>query len=318
MSGRATATTSGGSRRCGAEWNGKYRDTIRDFWRRTRRADRRVRDALHRFVRPVRRDTTAPDGVVNLITVHDGFTLRDLVSYETKHNEANGEDNRDGTSDNRSSNGGRRRSDRRSCDPRLAVRTAARAAGDAAAVVRRADAARWRRAGPDPARQQQRLLPGQCQTWVDWPGADTELLAFTRRLVALRQAHPVFRRRRFLVGADAAEVGWYTPAGTAMTAPDWSDSDARCITVHLDGEHGPDRAEDGSPLVDDDLLVLVNGWWEPLAFVVPDIGGDRRWTTVLRTAGDAATGPFGKGATVTVAGQAVTVLCAPRPIAGTG
>ena len=87
--------------------------------------------------------------------------------------------------------------------------------------------------------------------------------------MALRQAHPVFRRRRFLAGTEAAELGWYTPRGTAMTAADWADPSARSLALYLDGSDDPDRADDGSLLVDDDFLVLVNAWWEPLEFTVP-------------------------------------------------
>jgi isoamylase len=107
--------------------------------------------------------------------------------------------------------------------------------------------------------------------WFDWPGADQALLAFTRELVAFRKAHPVFRRQRFLAGADAADLGWYTPAGTAMTTANWVDSNARAVAIYLDGSDAPDRTADGSPLIDDDFLVLVSAWWEPLAFTIPAV-----------------------------------------------
>src|SRR6202035_1961490 len=106
-------------------------------------------------------------------------------------------------------------------------------------------------------------------SWFDWAAADSELLAFTRRLVAFRRSHPVFRRRRFLAGAEASALGWFTPAGTAMTAPDWADPSALALAVYLDGSDDPDRAADGSPLLDDDFLVLVNAWWKPLSFTLP-------------------------------------------------
>ena len=103
---------------------------------------------------------------------------------------------------------------------------------------------------------------------------DDDLLAFTRRLIAFRREHPVFRRRRFLGGVEAAELGWFTPAGTPMTGADWADSDARSLAIYLDGADDPDPAEDGIPLLDNNFLVLVNAWWEPLAFVLP--GHQRR------------------------------------------
>ena len=123
-------------------------------------------------------------------------------------------------------------------------------------------------------------------TWFDWSHVDADLLAFTKQLIALRAAHPVFRRRRFLAGAEAAELSWFTPAGVAMTTADWTDPNARCLTLYLDGADDPDRAEDGSLLVDDDFLFLVNSWWEPLEFVVPSTrpgqGGTRSSTPTTR------------------------------------
>ena len=105
--------------------------------------------------------------------------------------------------------------------------------------------------------------------WFDWAAADTELQDYTKRLIALRKAHPVFRRRRFLSGAEASELQWFTPAGTQMTAADWSDENALAIALYLDGSDDPDRAEDGTWLLDDDFLVLVNAWWQPLGFTLP-------------------------------------------------
>jgi isoamylase len=120
-------------------------------------------------------------------------------------------------------------------------------------------------------------------SWLDWSQPDQDLLAFTRRLVAFRRAHPVFRRRRFLVGIEAAQLAWYTPAGTPMTVENWADPNARALAIYLDGGDDPDLAEDGTPLVDDDFLVLVNGWWEKLEFRIPDIGGAGGWRVELDT-----------------------------------
>ena len=111
-------------------------------------------------------------------------------------------------------------------------------------------------------------------TWFDWASADTELLDFTKRLIALRRAHPVFRRRRFLAGAEAIRAAWFTPAGTPMTAPT-GPTGRPGLAIYLDGSDDPDRAEDGTLLLDDDFLVLVNGWWEPLDFALPAPGQAR-------------------------------------------
>ena len=99
-------------------------------------------------------------------------------------------------------------------------------------------------------------------SWVDWSDTDTALLDFARRAIAVRRRHPVLRRRRYLTGAEAGEIEWFTPAGAPMTGPDWDDPNARCLTVYLDGSDAPDRDEDGNLLQDDDLLLLVNGWSE--------------------------------------------------------
>jgi glycogen operon protein len=108
-------------------------------------------------------------------------------------------------------------------------------------------------------------------------------LEFTRRLVALRRSHPVFRRRRFLVGKDAGELLWFTPAGTPMTDVDWRDPDARSVALYLDGADAPDLADDGSPMIDDDFLILVNAWWEPLDFTIPPSRPGQSWHREIDT-----------------------------------
>src|SRR5262249_19852473 len=106
-------------------------------------------------------------------------------------------------------------------------------------------------------------------SWFDWSAADERLTAFTKTLIALRRAHPVFRRPRFRAGVEAADLRGYTPAGVEMTLANWRDRGTRCIALYLDGADAPDHAADGTPLVDDDFLLLVNAWWQPLNFVVP-------------------------------------------------
>jgi isoamylase len=252
------------------EWNGKYRDTMRDFWRSQPGLGEfasRFTGSSDLYGRARRRPTAS----VNLITVHDGFTLRDLVSYNGKHNEANGESNRDGSDDNRSWNCG---AEGPTGDQGvLALRT--RQSRAMLATLLLSFGVPMLLGGDEMGRTQQGNNNAYCQdndlNWFDWPGADQALLAFTRKLIAFRQAHPVFRRQRFLAGADAADLGWYTPAGTAMTTANWVDSDARAVAIYLDGSDAPDRTADGSPLTDDDFLVLVSAWWEPLAFTIPAV-----------------------------------------------
>ncbi len=211
-----------------SEWNGRYRDSMRDFWRRR---DGLIGEFATRFSGSSdlyggsRRRPTAS---VNLITVHDGFTLRDLVSYDTKHNEANGEDNRDGTDDNRSWNCG---VEGPSDDPAI-VALRARQSRALLTTLLLSFGVPLLLGGDELGRTQQGNNNAYCQdneiTWFDWSNIDHDLLAYSRRLVALRRAHPVFRRRRFLTGVEASNLEWFTPAGTPMTSDDWADPNARC------------------------------------------------------------------------------------------
>jgi glycogen operon protein len=297
------------------EWNGQYRDTLRDFWR----SYPRLGDFANRFAGSAdlygaggRRPTAS----VNLITVHDGFTLADLVSYNTKHNQANGEDNRDGTDDNRSWNCG------------------AEGPTDDAAVL--ALRGRQKRAmlttlllsfgvpmllgGDERGRTQGGNNNAYCQdnaiAWFDWSSLDQDLHAFVRSLIAFRQAHPVFRRRRFLAGADISELQWFTPAGAVMTGSNWADPEARAIAIYLDGSDDPDRGDDGKPLIDNDFLVLVNSWWEPLDFAVPRLRPNQRWHAAIDTfdpSSTASSAELGAGDTRTVGARAVVVLRSDAP-----
>jgi isoamylase len=251
-----------------SEWNGRYRDAMRDFWRShdglIGEFASRLSGSSDLYLAANRRPTAS----VNFITVHDGFTLADLVSYNSKHNEANGEANHDGTDDNRSWNCG------------VEGPTTDSAVLELRARQRRAMLATLLLSfgipmllgGDEFGRTQHGNNNAYCQdnavSWFDWSSVDEDLLAFTRRLIRLRREHPVFRRRRFLTGVEATELRWYTPAGAEMTWADWANPTAHSIAVYLEGGDDPDRAADGTPLVDDDFLVLINAWWEPLDFLV--------------------------------------------------
>jgi glycogen operon protein len=182
-------------------------------------------------------------------------------------------------------------------------------------------------AGDEAGRSQQGNNNAYCQdneiTWVDWSSQDKELLDFTRRLIAFRQDHPVFRRRRYLAGVEAAELGWFTVAGTPMTGADWADPSALSLSVYLDGSDDPDRAQDGTLLLDDDFLVLVNAWWEPLDFVTPAETRDgQAWRPALdsydlTSAGQAGTAaPLSPGDPITVGPRSVRVLRGLRRASG--
>jgi isoamylase len=296
------------------EWNGKYRDSMRDFWRSQKRG------ALGEFATRFAgssdlygHDRRKPTASVNLITVHDGFTLKDLVSYDTKHNEANGESNRDGTDDDRSWNCG---AEGPTVDPEvLALR--ARQCRAMLTTLLLSFGVPMLLGGDELGRTQDGNNNAYCQdneiSWFDWSAVDRELLSFTRRLVSFRRSHPVFRRRRFLSGIEAAELGWFTPAGTAMTQADWSDPNALALGVYLDGSDDPDTGPDGQPMLDDDFLVLVNAWWEPLAFTVPAARAGQAWETDIDSFDPVGATPRCQaGDQVTVGPRSVVVLRGPR------
>ncbi len=300
-----------------SEWNGRYRDSVRDFWRG---ADGMLGELATRlsgssdlFGGSVRR----PSASVNLVTVHDGFTLRDLVSYDHKHNEANGEQNRDGSTDNRSWNSGAEGVTQdptvnavRGLRTRAILTTLLTSLGTP--LLLGGDELGRTQDGNNNAYSQDGPI-----TWVDWATADQTLLAFTRRLVALRREHPVLRRRRFLTGAQSEEIGWYSPTGRFMSGADWSDPRARSVALYLDGADAPDRDDHGRPLVDSDLLLLVNGWSGAVDFTLPDPRPGASWTIALDSSSplgepaDAAR--RGVGEQVRVPGWSVLVLTSPVP-----
>ena len=297
------------------EWNGKYRDTMRDFWRSQAGL---VGDFASRFAGSS--DLFAsrgrrPTASVNLITVHDGFTLADLVSYDGKHNEANGEANRDGTDDNRSWNCG---AEGPTDDPDV-MELRARQRRAMLATLLLSFGVPLLLGGDEFGRTQHGNNNAYCQdnpvTWFDWADVDADLQVFTKQLIALRRAHPVFRRRRFLAGAEASELRWYTPSGVTMTDENWSDPNGRSLCLYLDGNDDPDRAADGALLVDDDFLVMVNAWWEQLDFVIPPTRPGQSWHREVDTFEPARVSPPQSptaGATVTVGPRSVMVLRSPR------
>jgi isoamylase len=279
------------------EWNGKYRDSMRDFWRSQRIGG--LGEFARRFAGSsdlYGDDRRNPTASVNLITVHDGFTLRDLVSYDGKHNDANGESNRDGTDDNRSWNCG---AEGPTIDPEV-VALRGRQSRAILTTLLLSFGVPMLLGGDELGRTQGGNNNAYCQdneiSWVDWSAVDADLLSFVRGLVALRRSHPVFRRRRYLTGVQASELGWFTPAGTPMTQADWDDGNALALGVYLDGSDAPDTGPDGQPLLDDDFLVMVNAWWEPLEFTIGDCRPGQEWVTEIDTYDPAAAAVAGTAA----------------------
>jgi isoamylase len=268
-----------------SEWNGKFRDTVRDFWRGTEGMlpdlATRISGSRDLFGHGGRRPTAS----VNIVTVHDGFTLADLVGYNAKHNEANGEGNRDGTDDNRSWNCG---VEGPTDDPDiLALR--ARQRRNFLATLLLSEGVPLLLGGDEFARTQGGNNNAYCQddelTWFDWSAAtqNADQVDFTARLCRLRETHPVFRRRQFLQGTPAPgttrdDVDWYRPDGLPMTPQDWSAPYARALTMALSGATGD------SARVDAPFLVLLNAWWESLDFVIPESLRATDWTMAIDTA----------------------------------
>ncbi|MDQ4030192.1 MAG: glycogen debranching protein GlgX, partial [Actinomycetota bacterium] len=270
------------------EWNGIYRDTMRDFWR----GQAAVADFASRFTGSsdlYQLDGRRPFASINFVTAHDGFTLADLVSYNHKHNEANLEENRDGTDDNRSWNHG---VEGPTDDP--AIRSLrARQQRNFLTTMLLSQGVPMLLAGDELGRTQRGNNNAWCQdneiSWIDWEAADDELLEFVRRLIRLRRRHPVFHRGRFLegrvvMGSNAPDVWWFRPDGRRMTQADWRRGDARMLGVFLNGEEIPTPDARGGRVLDDSFLLLFNAHHEPLVFTLPPRRFGRRWALELSTA----------------------------------
>ncbi len=272
------------------EWNGMYRDTMRDFWR----GESGVGEFAKRFTGSsdlYQHDGRRPFASINFITAHDGFTLRDLVSYNDKHNEANGEGNQDGDNHNRSWNHG---VEGETDDPQVnALR--GRQMRNLLATLFLSQGVPMLVGGDEIARTQGGNNNAYCQdneiSWIDWNLDERawRQLAFTKRLIELRSKHPVFHRADFLTGEErlgsgAPDVWWFRPDGRKMTQRNWRDDDALTLGVFLNGSEIPTQTRQGAPVIDDSFLILFNAWQDPIAFTLPAVSFGRRWTNELSTA----------------------------------
>ncbi|HEU4521236.1 MAG TPA: glycogen debranching protein GlgX, partial [Thermoanaerobaculia bacterium] len=246
-----------------SEWNGKYRDTVRDYWRGT---DYSLDDFANRITGSSDLYATTgrrPYASINFVTAHDGFTLRDLVSYNEKHNEANGENNADGADDNRSWNSG---AEGETDDPNInALR--ARQQRNFITTLFTSQGVPMLLGGDEIGRTQRGNNNAYCQdseiSWFDWQNPDLELMAFTARVIKFRREHPVFTRRRWFMGrplrgADVSDIGWFKPDGEEMTDADWQSGFARSVGVFLNGRAIPTPDGRGEPIVDDSFYLLFN------------------------------------------------------------
>jgi isoamylase len=295
-----------------AEWNGLYRDTMRDFWR----ARANVGQFASRFTGSsdlYQSDGRAPFASINFITAHDGFTLRDLVSYNEKHNVANGEGNKDGTDDNRSWNHG---VEGPTDDPEInALRV--RQQRNFLATLFLSQGVPMLLGGDEFGRSQAGNNNAWCQdneiSWFNWDAADAELREFTQRLIALRQAHPVFRRSTFLTGHEVKDSGlpdvwWFRPDGRRMTQKDWQREDAHTLGVFLNGDEIPERTPEGKDVVDDSFLLLFNAYGESIMFTLPTRRFGARWQVEIATGEAGPQGIVQARAQVTLEGRSLALL----------
>ncbi|WP_101951283.1 glycogen debranching protein GlgX [Mycobacterium sp. 3519A] len=301
------------------EWNGKYRDTVRDYWRgEPATLDEfayRLTGSADLYEHTGRR----PVASINFVTAHDGFTLRDLVSYNEKHNEANKEDNRDGESHNRSWNCGVEGP----TDDKEVNALRASQQRNFLATLLLSQGVPMLSHGDELGRTQQGNNNVYCQdnelSWIDWANADTELIEFTRTVSELRAAHPVFRRRRFFSGRPVRQRGgdglpdiaWFAPDGSEMSDEDWETGFAKSVAVYLNGQGIPDLDVRGQRVTDDSFLLFFNAHYEPIEFTLPAEKFGASWVPVIYTADTAAADeskPVPASATVSINARALMVL----------
>ena len=276
-----------------SEWNGKYRDTVRDFWRGEPSTLGEFASRITGSSDLYQHAGRTPVASINFVTAHDGFTLRDLVSYNEKHNEANLEGNADGDNNNRSWNCG---AEGPTDDPTI-TELRQRQTRNFLATVLFSQGVPMICHGDEMGRTQGGNNNVYCQdneiSWVNWDLSeqDNDLLEFTRTMMWLRRDHPVLRRRRFFTGdarhggeSELGEIEWLTPAGESMTDQDWTTWYARAMMVFLNGEAIAEPDERGQRIVDDSFLVLINASDEDITFTLPGEGYAPTWKVALDTA----------------------------------
>jgi glycogen operon protein len=273
-----------------AEWNGIYRDTVRAYWKGDEGQSGSMANRLTGSSDLYGRGGRRPYASINFVSAHDGFTLRDLVSYDGKHNEANGEENRDGHDHNLSWNHG---TEGPTDDPAvLALRS--RQQRNFLATLLLSQGVPMLLGGDEMGRTQQGNNNAYCQdnelSWHDWSldGARKSLLNFTRRLIRLRRRHPAFRRRQFfygrrLHGSEVKDLAWFRPDGKEMTEEDWNNPHTRCFGLRLAGDAIPEVDARGRRTVDATFLMLLNAHHEPLPFVLPAHRRSVRWQVMVDT-----------------------------------
>jgi glycogen operon protein len=264
------------------EWNGRYRDTVRRYWKGD---DGTLGDFAYRLTGSAdlyESNGRLPSASVNFVTAHDGFTLQDLVSYNDKHNEANQDENRDGESNNNSWNCGAEGP----TDNAEVNALRARQKRNFLASLILSQGVPMLLAGDELGRTQQGNNNTYCQdnelSWLDWEHVDDGLIAFTAEVLRLRRVHPTFRRRRYFQGKSlrGQDLQWLTPDGVEMSPDNWADPFARCIGAHFHAAGFEERGPRGEPIADADFLLLLNAHYESIEFRLPE---NTRWRTLIDT-----------------------------------
>jgi isoamylase len=301
-----------------AEWNGKYRDVVRAYWKGEGGLVDELAYRLTGSSDLYEHGGRRPYASINFVTAHDGFTLRDLVSYDEKHNEANGEDNGDGENHNLSHNYGVEGP----TDDVEIRRIRARQRRNIMATLLLSQGVPMILSGDEMGRTQGGNNNAYCQdneiSWLDWELSvlDRNFLAFVRRMIRLRKGHPVFRRRRFfqgreLRGAEAKDIIWLTPAGREMTDEEWNSSFARYLGLQMSGLLEGEYDAQGRPEEDDDFLLLFNADRDEVIFELPPFPEEARWEVFMDTAYSAGLKPdgvFKPGGTYTLKPRSMVVL----------
>lgn len=271
------------------EWNGKYRDIVRKFWKSDEGLLAQLGYRLTGSSDLYKHSNRNPHASINFITCHDGFTLRDLVSYGGKHNEANGEDNRDGTNENESWNCGAEGPTDNSEIKALRVRQMK----NFLATLFFSQGTPMLFGGDEFGKTKQGNNNTYCQdnelSWIDWniDEEGMELLEFTRKVIDIRKKHPVFRRKTFfqgrkLSGRGIKDIHWYKPDGKEMRIKEWDHSFAKSLGMLLTGDAIPDVNAEGEKIIDDTFLILLNAHWETVLFVLPK-SSHGKWCLVVNT-----------------------------------
>jgi glycogen operon protein len=299
-----------------AEWNGKYRDCMRDFWRG---ADSMLSEFAERFTGSsdlYKNDYRKPTASINFITAHDGFSLHDLVSYNEKHNEANGENNNDGESHNRSWNCG---VEGESDDPEV-NKLRQQQKRNLLTTLFLSQGVPMLVAGDEISRTQNGNNNAYCQdnelSWLHWGKQDKELLHFTRKLIHFYRKHPCFTRKRWFKGTPIKGIGledinWFRMDGTEMTEENWNEDFAKSLAVFLNGKALRMKDEKGKPVVDDSFFILFNAAHHPLPFNLPPQKYGKSWMRTIDTAtalvGDSKD-IYASGDVIEIEGRSIVVL----------